>query len=77
MKPQDELKGLLRMIKLTPEQAKKRDFLQLFLDSKFKTHIVDADSLLYSVAYATLDDWNGTLFYNLQTEFQKWSSNRL
>ncbi len=56
MTPKQELEFLKGYIKLDVPQANKRDFLERFEQFNTKQHIIDADSLLFNVAYATLDD---------------------
>ena len=56
MTPKQELDFLKGFIKLDESQANKRDFLERFEQFPTKQHIIDADSLLFNVAYATIDD---------------------
>jgi len=51
MTPQEELNDLRCYIKLTKEQAEKRDLLEGFLSNPNKCLYLDADSILYKVAH--------------------------
>jgi len=51
MTPQEELNDLRCYIKLTKEQAEKRDLLEGFLSNPNKCLYIDADSILYKVAH--------------------------
>mgnify|MGYP003633209396 CR=1 FL=1 len=55
MKPQDELQALKSHIKLTENGAIRRDGLELFCSTIEKVLLIDADSLLYNVAYVNKD----------------------
>tara|TARA_R110000796_G_scaffold228158_1_gene345129 strand:+ start:933 stop:1757 length:825 start_codon:yes stop_codon:yes gene_type:complete len=55
MKPQHELEYLQGFIKLTEQQAIKRDALETFLENRDKVLLLDADSILYKVCHHHAD----------------------
>jgi len=56
MKPQEELKYLKGFIKLSKEDAVKRDLLEGFLSDRNKCLLLDADSILFKVAHYNVDN---------------------
>lgn len=55
MRLQDELKYLKSFVKLSEKEAFKRDELEAFLETKDKVVLLDADSLLFNVAYVNFE----------------------
>ena len=60
MKPQQELNFLKGFIKLTEEQATKRNNLEAFCGGKSKILLVDADSMLFNVVHSHSKDFKDT-----------------
>ena len=55
MKPSEELEFLNNFIKLTEEQAIKRNMLEGFIDNRDKILLLDSDSILYKVVHFWVD----------------------
>lgn len=62
MKLREEYNNLLNYIKLTEQEAVKRDMLCEFLEGD-KFVYLDADSLIYKVAYNSSEDYNADIVY--------------
>jgi 5'-3' exonuclease len=63
MTPQEELNDLRCYIKLTKEQAEKRDLLESFLSERNKCLYLDADSILFKVAHYHVEEQDFEVMY--------------